>query len=245
MKLPIRYEKTEEEDARQRKRECGVSFLVMNAVLTLPYIGFFIYDIYNVLLGHDAGLIFSPARSAVSYENRVIDLSMYTDFQKRPGLDVDSAWHQLLKCSLLFAETDMNNNIAVQNEDLKILNRTSVLLRGGPGYLAGIDVLHELHCLNIIRENVFSDYYKQETHDERKQHILHCIDHLRQILMCHGDNTPQTFECLEAKRFTIMKRQSTHVCKKWEPIVNWAHQNEPSRKHGPILEHPQLGKQRH
>lgn len=63
--------------------------------------------------------------------------------------------------------------------------------------------------------------------------------------MCHGDITPQTFEWAETKRYPVMKPQSTHVCRKWEPIVDWARRNEPSNKHGPILEHPQLGKQKH
>ncbi|KAK1993870.1 hypothetical protein LX36DRAFT_728702 [Colletotrichum falcatum] len=233
MHLPIKYETLGKGDPSQKERQRRLSFLAVNAFLTLAYVSFFIYSSGHVFLGHhETGLIFSPARSAISYEKRIIDLSIYTDFQKRPGLDVDSAWHQLLKY----------NNIVVRNDDLKNLNRTSVLLRDGSGYLAGLDVFHELHCLNIIRENVFDDYYKLEPQSEREQHILHCIDHLRQILMCHGDITPQTFEWVETKRYPVMKRQSAHVCRRWEPIVDWARQNEPSRKHGPILEHPQLGK---
>lgn len=47
-----------------------------------------------------------------------------------------------------FANYDCpDNNAVVQEEDLKRVNRTSVLLRDRSGYLAGIDMFHELHCL--------------------------------------------------------------------------------------------------
>lgn len=91
----------------------------------------------------------------MSYENRVIDLATLTSFQKEPSLEVDHAWHQLLKCAYLYKNmgeyqlinSGKDNNIVVQKEHLEMLNRSSVLLRDGSGYLAGLDVFHELHCL--------------------------------------------------------------------------------------------------
>ncbi|KAK4496833.1 hypothetical protein PRZ48_012817 [Zasmidium cellare] len=65
-----------------------------------------------------------------------------------------------------------------------------------PGYYAVIlDVFHQLHCLNMIRKRVRS----RESFDEMQDgplntvHMDHCLDSLRQSLMCSGDITPMPF----------------------------------------------------
>lgn len=40
-----------------------------------------------------------------------------------------------------------DNNLQVQENDLRQLNKTTVALRDGSGYLASLEVLHQLHCL--------------------------------------------------------------------------------------------------
>ena len=47
----------------------------------------------------------------------------------------------------------VDNNIIIQAGDLQKINRTSVLFRDNSGYLAGLDVFHELHCLVRIKVN--------------------------------------------------------------------------------------------
>ena len=38
-------------------------------------------------------------------------------------------------------------NLVISGDDLKAINRTSIALADGSGYLATLDVFHELHCL--------------------------------------------------------------------------------------------------
>ncbi|KAK5997735.1 hypothetical protein PT974_00092 [Cladobotryum mycophilum] len=133
------------------------------------------------------------------------------------------------------------NNIVVQQRDLDKLGKTSVPLRDKSGFLAGIDVIHELHCLNYVREHIYAEYYKFEAKKFQDEHIYHCIDHIREILMCHGDIAVHTYEKSKEDQRPLMKRQTTHECRKWEPLFEWAIANEPSHAHGPILEHPILG----
>ncbi|KAK1245988.1 hypothetical protein MKX07_005057 [Trichoderma sp. CBMAI-0711] len=72
--------------------------------------------------------------------------------------------------------------------------------------------------------------------------MFHCIDHLREIIMCHGNIAVHTFEWKDEFTFPFMKRQTEHVCRKWEPLVAWARANSPDRSDGgPILRHPVLG----
>jgi hypothetical protein len=58
------------------------------------------------------------------------------------------------------SEYSPDNNAVIQKGDLEKINRTSdVLLRDKSGYLAGIDVFHQLHCLVGIL------YVVQDFHD--------------------------------------------------------------------------------
>lgn len=56
---PIKYEALEKADKSQEQRGCRVYFLAFNALVTLSYLGLFIYSARNVFFGHhEAGLIF-------------------------------------------------------------------------------------------------------------------------------------------------------------------------------------------
>lgn len=77
--------------------------------------------------------------------------------------------------------------------------------------------------------------------DPADEHTDHCIDHLREILMCHGDIAVHTYEWGESTRYPLMKQKTLHECRKWEPIVAWAKQHDPAMLPMPILENPQLG----
>ena len=57
------------------------------------------------------------------------------------------------------------------------------------GYVAGLDVLHTLHCLNHLRKTLYPKAYPQDP-DNAVMHSAHCLDHLRQLAMCNADLTP-------------------------------------------------------
>lgn len=101
-------------------------FLGLNLLLSLLYSSIFCYTVWNMLLNrHEIGLIYcklivnlfpyrpvdcrlsvrfqsdpilAPARSVVSYESRYVDQSTPSPFNQAPSLEVDNAWHQLIKC---------------------------------------------------------------------------------------------------------------------------------------------------
>ncbi|PQE07787.1 tat pathway signal sequence protein [Rutstroemia sp. NJR-2017a BVV2] len=112
-------------------------------------------------------------------------------------------------------QNEKDNNMVAYEDDLKKIDRTSVKLRGQEGYLAGLDVMHELH--------------------------YHCIDHIRQILQCHSDISVHTFEWDPVLPYPVMKPVIERECKKWEPIYEWAKYRSPSLENGSYLEHPVLG----
>lgn len=66
----------------------------------------------------------------------------------------------------------------------------------GGGFPANVEGLHHLHCLNLLRQTLYYnyDYYKKQgkgafKNDEHvvKAHVTHCMDIIRQQLMCMPD----------------------------------------------------------
>lgn len=134
-------------------------------------------------------------------------------------------------------------NIRVSKEDLDKINRTSVPLNDAKGgYLATLDVFHEIHCLNEIRKQVYRDDYP-DWHFEHAQldHVDHCLDIILQGVMCHGDITLQTFTWKDDYRWPWPNFNMEHECKSWDSITEWASQHSVPSLVGPIVSHPKLG----
>lgn len=67
--------------------------------------------------------------------------------------------------------------------------------------LYDVSMYHQLHCLSQIREYMFLLKYavddnctkvqevKHNLLDSREHHIEHCLDYIRQAIMCAGDMT--------------------------------------------------------
>lgn len=71
-------------------------------------------------------------------------------------------------------------------------------------YLVQLEVFHNLHCLNDLRKLLYPERYhmlekatlKNGTIDRNSfgfRHWDHCIDSLRQALMCNADISPTSF----------------------------------------------------
>lgn len=76
---------------------------------------------------------------ALKWQKQVIDSTVYrqSPYSGNPSPDVDHAWNQLTS----------GFNLRVPKRTLDRLNRTSIPLSDGSGYIAGWDTTHQLHCL--------------------------------------------------------------------------------------------------
>lgn len=105
--------------------------------------------------------------------------------------------------------------VRVPQDKLPLLNRSMTghykQTDDGTGYAALIEVFHQLHCLNRLRQYTWlqSGNYRPEVINDtqyedipvipndfrtstiaNRLHADHCIETLRLALMCHGDITP-------------------------------------------------------
>lgn len=137
-----------------------------------------------------------------------------------------------------------DNNLRIQKEDLEKANVTSVPLKDDQGgYLATLDVFHSLHCVNKIRKSYYKDYYHNPNPlPDQQEHFDHCIDLLRQVIMCHGDVSLHTYQWKEDYRWPWPSMRTAHQCRNWNDLMSWSKEHHVPSLQGPILSHPVLGK---
>ena len=136
-----------------------------------------------------------------------------TIYNGEPSPELDEAWDHLFDY----------NNIRVSKEELDRMNRTSVQLSDGSGdYLAALDVMHHIHCLKMVRHYIHPEYY--EMPDSQKinteEHIDHCLDAIRQELICRAEVTFTTYEWLPDLKIPWAKLAYDHTCANWDVRTN-------------------------
>lgn len=214
-----------------------------------PYLvhiaAFFLYTIIFLLAvgvlitrpDHGPNLIYSPARSAVSFERRVFDGSFVIEnpFTGKPRPELDAAWHDLLQ----------NANIRVSKETLDRVNGSSIAFSDGDGYYAQLGMFHELHCLKRVRHFIHKDYYHPDQSAEARQldalHTDHCLEILRQGVMCRGDISLVTFVWSPNKRVPLADFTRPHECVNFDSLNQWSGEHSVDAFDPGLLYHPTLG----
>ncbi|KAK7061756.1 hypothetical protein R3P38DRAFT_3490815, partial [Favolaschia claudopus] len=156
----------------------------------------------------------------------------YTFFQD-PSPAVDQAWDDLQKYSVLRLP---------RSEAMKFPNRTSPIA-GDPGYyMAELEVYHQLHCLvkwicvfyvpqNQIRQALHPDHYPNwgmhTIHgvSSRQFHIDHCVERIRQGIMCNADTSVLVWEWNPTVNETRVRLRVPHQCKNFTKIHEWTREN--------------------
>lgn len=77
-----------------------------------------------------------------------------------------------------------------------------------------------------IRIYIHRDYYDlREAPEMQLIHVGHCLDSLRQIIMCHADTELLTFEYVSEERYPNPRPNPNFLverkCKNWDDIVAW------------------------
>lgn len=105
-------------------------------------------------------------------------------------------------------------------------------LTGQPGYRVGLEVFHQLHCLNLLRMSTYPEHYTKlwwsDTNDSTENvrgHLDHCIEILRMNLMCMADVNVFTFHPVEGREGFWPDYETEHVCRNFEHIQQWARDN--------------------
>ncbi|ETI25970.1 hypothetical protein G647_02747 [Cladophialophora carrionii CBS 160.54] len=90
------------------------------------------------------------------------------------------------------------------------------------GYVTGLDVFHTLHCLDNMRKALHPEYYGDgKANKNHDMHQDHCIEHMRQFIMCSGDMTPIPTKYYPALGRNYVDSDRPHTCRNFEQLRQW------------------------
>lgn len=179
---------------------------------------------------------YSPASNVIKYETRVFPENfvnrgpyMGREEDGLPTAETDALWEDLYE----FGISRINGVDAAQ-----LPNFTTAIPNMPDSYVVELDVFHQLHCLNTLRKTLFplqypdqfTDLYTKEgqrnytSNDAR--HYDHCIDTIRESLMCHADVATIYWQWIPSVRVPKPRLEVTHTCRDFEAIREWAKENE-------------------
>ncbi|KAK0756279.1 hypothetical protein N5P37_011194 [Trichoderma harzianum] len=154
-------------------------------------------------------------------------------YRKPPSPETDAAWN--------FAGANFGFLLIPEDQASESdLTSDHIHLAGGPdqanltGIPADVEVFHQLHCLNLLRKATWynHDYYRKLGADEFQHpdrtlsvHVDHCIDNLRQRIMCTADVGLVPFYWVGDDGQTDPEFSRTHTCRNFETLHDWMMQH--------------------
>lgn len=143
----------------------------------------------------------------------------------------------------IFLIVCLDGGVRIPADKLPTLNRTFDLGQSRTarrieddegGHYALVEVFHQLHCLNLIRQYTWKDYYARHpeivnapadlltSEVESRMHVDHCIEALRLALMCHGDTTPYlVMDDASAPLGIKADFSAHHKCRNFSALQEW------------------------
>jgi hypothetical protein len=188
---------------------------------------------------------YSPAAPAVQYEDVKFNITTKGNRFVGAGPDVDRAWREI--------SYDMGDQMIMPDE-LPVLDMPESSLKvkhpqsGAEGYRVGMEVFHQLHCINLLRRVTYRDYYEPISAEFKvgaealKMHtglssrltfssgsancfIDHCLEVLRLNTQCHADIGLFTFYMVEGDPLAWPELNSWHKCRNFDRVRDWAVQH--------------------
>ncbi|KAF4977578.1 hypothetical protein FZEAL_5949 [Fusarium zealandicum] len=166
---------------------------------------------------------------AIEYTRKSFDGNFMQEniFRKNSSPEVDAAWEAL--------GVDYRPGVISYEDGLASGLDPSFVQRSpehGGGFIVNVEGMHHLHCLNLVRKSLWFnyDYYKDMgTHafknhgDVFRLHVTHCLDTIRQVLMCNVDTGVLGQVWVNPEDPTAFPDFNTqHTCKNYEEVMKWA-----------------------
>ncbi|KAB8215519.1 hypothetical protein BDV33DRAFT_227529 [Aspergillus novoparasiticus] len=168
----------------------------------------------------------------LSFSIRKMDARLFPDdnpsiFRQEPSPGVDRAW-------TIISDT---RPIALSREDVLSIGKDPAMAvklsaefgLGDDMYAGRIDVLHQLHCLNALRMEIYFDYYYgkkypggfNQTDEKHRHHVSHCIYMLLQNILCHANTDVYTHFWTDAVDHPWPDFNIPHKCTNFRAILEW------------------------
>jgi len=154
----------------------------------------------------------------LTINERFHETSPTSPFQGRPNKASEEAWHHMLNVGVVSITEEEKSRLPFETAPNAFKKNE---------YVVELNVFHQLHCLHGLRQQLYNPRHLPWQNGEPvtfwEFHMNHCIEHLRETLMCNADITPQRFDWDEKKQIYLLDgRQQFPHCKIWADIWSWA-----------------------
>ncbi|OSX62449.1 hypothetical protein POSPLADRAFT_1142351 [Postia placenta MAD-698-R-SB12] len=168
-----------------------------------------------------APLIESVEYHDVKFNGTLFNPSVYMG---KPSLDLDAAWDAIVHRSRPTRITSEMLKKLHKEERPSLIKFMDV---DGGGYMGTLDFTHQLHCLNVLRKHTYYEYYKDtesailEGPQAYRTHLDHCVDMLRQHILCNADVGLVTNDWVKGHKTPYPDFSNWHRCRDVEKIWEW------------------------
>jgi len=185
---------------------------------------------------------YSPAAKAVEYQSVQFNNTMGVGSPYvGAGPDVDAAWRHI--------SYDVGDQMITKDELKKVQMPESHLKvtdpkTGAEGWRVGLEVFHQLHCINLLRQFTYKDHYQPlggdlgEDAAEVRMHLDHCLEILRMNVQCNADIGVFTLYLLPGDPLPWPELNSWHTCRNFDKVRDWAMENSVGIMEKPMQKEP-------
>ncbi|PYI09966.1 hypothetical protein BO78DRAFT_307039, partial [Aspergillus sclerotiicarbonarius CBS 121057] len=101
-----------------------------------------------------------------------------------------------------------------------------------------ITSMHSMHCLKSLhRSNL--EYRKGVKQSYPTEHLIHCLDNVRQDIMCAADETPRYIP-VDASGTATTAVGQYRQCKDWNKLEKWSKENGACFSYNELIRHELL-----
>ncbi|KAG1730986.1 uncharacterized protein EDB91DRAFT_1349505 [Suillus paluster] len=179
----------------------------------------------------DDVVVYSPANEAIESIGIIRfngSLDAPSIYRGSPSPEIDAAWDRV---SLGARQGRLTLEQLLRTGEKPSPSMVRYPDEYGGGYVVAGEATHQLHCVNMLRRVTWgdrgqsSDHKNHESLESFRIHLDHCIEMLRQILMCHGDVTMLTYDWVEGHEDPFPNFNVRHQCRNFEKALDWMNEH--------------------
>ncbi|RDW82689.1 hypothetical protein BP6252_03801 [Coleophoma cylindrospora] len=141
-----------------------------------------------------------------------------SEWKGPPSPEVDAAWKEITGVETVSANIQ-------EAQILKLQKSVDASKTPDGDYLVGVEVVHQLHCLDMLRRWTYPEYYGNagmfRHKDLLRNHTDHCIDMLRQNLICTSDVSLVTHNWVKGFEMPQPNFNVVHKCRNFDDILRY------------------------
>lgn len=106
-----------------------------------------------------------------------------------------------------------------------------------------VSVFHQLHCLYTIRRAYFAETIGSEELEDfdfghnRTEHVTHCLEYLRQSLLCVADSTVEPAREKSDRSHALTGRDGPRRCRNFDALRRWTEERRMFNAYGFLAKH--------